>query len=195
MPTINSGNGTAAGVTSDRRLMIESISRAYGTAVCMDYSKAFSFADDTVTPTGAADVFARIGVEGTNESLIVTWIEVQCAAADVISVQLVANYTSVTSFADKVARNRNAGAQATTLWTTYGLFQSDVDIEGDAGAVTTQIAQLAMPTLGTKYTLDLRSQPIVVPTGYSLILEATTGTAAISYSVFGHLAAVPYEDA
>lgn len=187
MPTVVSSNGTTAGVTSSERLMTQSVTRAEGLDVCLNDKLAWCFQDDAVTPTGAADVFCRISNTQATP-LVITKIVAEAASAELISVQTTANYTSATSHTDKTANPRYAGSAV--LYTSYGAFESDVDITGDSGSV--EVARLACGVAADQRELDLTGgNEIIIPNGYSLLLEAVTGAVALSYSVFGHHASRP----
>lgn len=188
MSTITNIDGTSAGVTSNNRLMGETIVRDYGQHVAISNGWAFSCQDDTVTPTGAADVFCRIA-NISADPLVITKIRARCASADVVSVQTTANYTSGGTHADKAAVNRTAGSS--NLFTTKGTFESDVNITGDSGSV--EVCRLGLTVADTDYEYDLTGgNEIVLRNGYSLLLEAVTGTAAMGYEVFCHFAVEPY---
>ena len=47
----------------------------------------------------------------------------------------------------------------------------------------------------TQYTLDLVGSEIVIPTGYSLLLESVTGVNALTTDIYCHFDMVPREDA
>ena len=183
MPTIVNLNGTAGGVTSESRVMVEEVWRDMA-ASSAQKGWAFACADNAVTPAvGGNNVFCRIG-NTSGSDLVITRIEAQCAAAEVISVQTSVAYTSATAFADKVAQNRTGSAN---LFTTKGLFQSDVDITGDAVTVANQLFEMNLIAADTLYVQDLAfGNEIVLPTGHSLLLEAVTTASAVAYVVHCH---------
>jgi hypothetical protein len=192
MATLNDAAGNPTGVTSDLRAMTESVVRPYSAAVAMEKGWAFACADSTVTPTAGNDVFCKIGNIST-DLLVVTMIHANAATgSEVISIQPSIAYASATSHAEKTAVNLLAGSA--NLFTTKGTFESDVDITGDAVTVADQIAHMNLKAADTDYTLDLSGNPIVIPNGYCLLLEAVTGGLAIGYTVFCHFAMVPYQD-
>lgn len=182
MPTIVNANGTAAGVTSTERLMTQSVYRPDGYAVALENGDAWCFADTAVTPTGGADVFCRVA-NLSSMPLIITKITAQSATAEIIAVQTSVNYTSGGTHAEAVARNANASSSK--LWTTYGTFESDVNITGDSGV---ELCRLACGVSADSRTLDLTGgNEIVIPQGYSLLLESVTGAVALTYTVFGYM--------
>lgn len=193
MSQITGSLGTAAGVTNnggDNRLLVSSVSRDMGLANAIEKGWAFSFADQAVTPTAAADVFCRISLTAGSDPLIITKIRAQAASAEDILVQHTANYTSATSHASgPTPANLNAAYQSSNLWSSKGDFESDVDITGDSGSVV--VDDLRMAVADTDYELTF-PHGIVVPVGYSLLLEAVTGGVALKYSVYGYLAQDPY---
>jgi hypothetical protein len=182
MPTVTNESGIPAGVAGER-LMTQGMNRSEALDVCLVSKQAYVCADDAVTPSAAADVFCRIANVSSSDPLVITKIVAEAASAELISVQTTANYTSATSHADKVAAPRYAGS--TNTFINKGCtFESDVDITGDSGSI--EVARIGLGVAADKRELDLTGSEIVIPVGYSLLLEAVTGGVALTYSVFCH---------
>lgn len=192
MSTVSSANGTVAGVTSDGRAMGEQIVRASAEANLVDKGWAFHVYDDTVTPTGAADVFCRIA-NTSSDNLVIQSIYGESATADSWTVQTCANYTSATSHADgPTPANRRADKATSNLFSAKGTFESDVDITGDSGAVV--VGRINLAVADTQYKLEMPdgSPVTVIPPGYSLLLETVTGTFVVKYGVYCYFDQIPH---
>jgi len=183
MTQIQSVSGTPVGVTNDYRAMQEGFYRKYHLACLLD-GWAFTTYDATVTPTGAADVF-HVALNTSADLMYVTGLRLYDAGAEIIDVQVSANYTPATSTTAIVPINRYVGS--TNLAGTKGTFISDVDVTGDAG-VTIHRLQIAATT---EQSYDWVNAPIIVGPNRAFLLEAATGTNAIRYEVDFFFGTVP----
>jgi len=182
MTQIENANGTTMGVTVDARFMSEIVTRDYALA-CTQAGYGFTFYDAAVTPTGAADVFGKLQNDSAMQ-MVVTRVTIYDAGAELVHLQLSAAYSSGGTHGDVEPVNRLRGSAL--LASTYGTFESDVDITGDSGA-TIRTLQIAATT---EQTYDLSDSPIVLGTNQALILEAATGTSAIRWEADFYFAAV-----
>ena len=189
MPSITSANGHAAGVTTGSRVTTSDVTRTTAEATAIESGQAFC-CSSIVTPTADADVFVRIA-NTSSDDLIVTKVTASAASAETIALQTTINYTSGGTHADLVATNRLAGSS--NLFTVKGTFEGDVNITGDAGSVV--IGHLGCGVAETQYTLDLHGSEIVIPSGYSLLLESITGAVALTTDVYCHFDVTPRADA
>lgn len=183
MSTINNANGVAAGVTSDGRLMVTSQQMPYAQAVAVEDGQAYRLVDAAVTPTGAADVFCKMQ-NNSSDNMMISEVRIYDAGAELIQAQVCPAYTSGGTHAAIVPVNKNVGS--VNLAATKGLFESDVDITGDAGVLLDVIVVAA--TTDKRVTYD---PPICIGPNQAFLLEAQTGTSAINYHVDFYFATVP----
>jgi hypothetical protein len=190
MSTVSSSNGTVQGVSSDGRSLVEGIVRSGAESNIVDKGWAFVCYDDTVTPTGAADVFCRIA-NLSSDNLIIQKVVGRSATADLWTFQTTANYTSATSHGDgPTPTNLRADKATANLFSAKGTFESDVDITGDAGSQI--VGRVNVPILGANFEHANGMPLAVIPPGYSFLIEAVTGSFVVSYEVYCYFDQIPH---
>jgi hypothetical protein len=171
-------NGKSGGITIDGRLMGEAVSMDYGLAVALQNQMAYTLYDLTVTPTGPGDYFCKIAnTHPLGYKLVISGLLINDAAAESIALATGVNFVSAGTHAEIEPINRFVGSPK--LASSYGQFESDVDIQGFVGNIFKYI------TVGvaTDYTLPLSKAVAVLDVNRCFVLQAITGTTAIRYSV------------
>ena len=165
MTTYQNANDRPAGVTSDRRLMTELITRPYSYQATTKNELAFTVIQ-TVTPVTGADVFFTL--QNTDDQpLLVQEVRIYdaLAAGEHINFMLGASYTPGGTSAALVAVNKKRSS--VKLASSYSLCEGGVQITGHAGV--TYYAKECATT--THYAVSLKDRPTALAQNRAFDLE------------------------
>jgi hypothetical protein len=167
------GSGSLAGVSSDNRLLVESISYSgghYANHEGQAYNMLFE-----VTPTAANDCFLYVKNSSTTD-LVIDGLWLRVASAEQIVMKL--GDVGTPNGTDVVPANINAGANSVAL----GTFQYGANITGLSGG--TNIIKGWVANTATEYFNF--EQDIIVPQNSVCTLYAVTGAVALAGALVFH---------
>ena len=168
------GNGYAVGVTSENRLLVESVTYS-GEHHANHEGNAFNLLFD-VTPTGAGDCFLYVKNGSTND-IVIEGLWLRVASAEQITMKLKDAGTPGGGGA-LVPANINAGSNSAAL----GTFQSGNDITSLSGGTIINKGWVA----NTTTSFFNFEQDIILPENLTYTLYATTGSVAIAGTLVFH---------